>query len=61
MAQEGTIIGDYMVIRCNDGSGMVTTDLNGDEIIIKRTATYELAVTTAREYVRLCIAPWTLA
>jgi len=44
-----------MVIRCNDGSGMVAIDLDGDEVIIKRTATYELALRKAREYARLRI------
>jgi hypothetical protein len=61
MPGKGTIIGDYMAIECGDGSGMVTTNIEGDEVIIRRTADYEQAVITAQEFMRLGLAPWTVA
>lgn len=40
-------IGQFTVTECKDGSAMVSTDIEGDQVIIKKTETYDEAVREA--------------
>lgn len=42
--RRGTIIGPYMVTEQSDGQATIAVDVEGDEVIILRCATYERAV-----------------
>lgn len=34
-------VGQFTVTECKDGSAMVSTDLDGDEVILKKVATFD--------------------